>query len=77
MIAKYRLGGFPGGWYLTDFTMEQVEGRIADLEAREARLEEALRECVEIGETLGCTDPGCQRLSCAMLKKAREVLDVA
>ena len=47
---------------------------IQELRAENARLKEALRGCVEIGETLGCTDPGCQHLSCAMLKKAREVL---
>ena len=65
MIAKYRLGGFPGGWYLTDFTMEQVEGRIADLEAREARLEEALRG-IRDAKTYG---------ECAVaVEKAREVL---
>jgi hypothetical protein len=39
-----------------------------------ATLKEALRECVRIGESLGCTDLDCQHVSCAMLKKAREVL---
>ncbi len=46
-IAKYRKAEYPGEWFLTDFTMEQVEGRLAALEAENARLREALRECVE------------------------------
>jgi len=32
MIAKYRQEGHPDKWWLTDFTMGQVEGRLADLE---------------------------------------------
>lgn len=34
-IAKYREEGHPGKWWLTDFTMKQVEGRIADLRAEQ------------------------------------------
>lgn len=41
-IAKYRKEGH-AGWWLTDFTMAQVEGRLAALQKRvedlEARLE--------------------------------------
>src|SRR5271167_3163830 len=33
MIAKYRKEGHPGEWYLTDFTMAQVEERVLNLEA--------------------------------------------
>lgn len=33
MIAKYRDPEHPGKWWLTDFTMDQVEGRIANLES--------------------------------------------
>lgn len=33
MIAKFRKYGHPGEWWLTDFTMEQVEGRLKQLEA--------------------------------------------
>jgi hypothetical protein len=32
MIAKYRKAEYPGEWWLTDFTMEQIEGRIINLE---------------------------------------------
>jgi len=32
VIAKYRKEGYPGEWFLTDFTMEQVEGRVVYLE---------------------------------------------
>ena len=43
MIAKYRQQGVEG-WVLTNFTMEQVEGRIKNLEnklaAKEAELEQ-------------------------------------
>lgn len=53
VIAKYRKAGFPKEWFLTDFTMEQVEGRLENLEAElenleaeNAKLKEALRECV-------------------------------
>ena len=46
VIAKYRKDGFPKEWFLTDFTMEQVEGRLENLEAENARLRMALRECV-------------------------------
>lgn len=38
MIAKYRKAEFPGEWWLTDFTMEQVEGSIRNLEAEIAAL---------------------------------------
>ena len=34
-IAKYRDPAHPDRWYLTDFTMEQVEGRISRLEELE------------------------------------------
>lgn len=51
-IAKYRKDGFPKEWFLTDFTMEQVEGRLENLEAENARLREALRECVEATEAV-------------------------
>jgi hypothetical protein len=34
MIAKYRKDGHPGEWWITDFTIEQVEGRIEYLEKR-------------------------------------------
>ena len=44
VIAKYRKDGFPKEWFLTDFTMEQVEGRLENLEAENARLRMALRE---------------------------------
>lgn len=47
-IAKYRKAEYPGEWFLTDFTMEQVEGRLANLESENARLREALLECVRI-----------------------------
>ena len=57
---------------------EATDRIIADLlrekEAENAKLKEALRGCVRIGESLGCTDPDCRHVSCAMLKKAREVL---
>jgi hypothetical protein len=33
VIAKYRKDGNTREWWLTNFTMEQVEGRIVDLEA--------------------------------------------
>jgi hypothetical protein len=45
------------------------------LKTENDRLKEALRGCVRIGESLGCTDPDCRHVSCAMLKKAREVLE--
>jgi hypothetical protein len=32
MIAKYRKDGHPGEWWLSDFTMQQVEGRLEHLE---------------------------------------------
>lgn len=44
MIAKYRKTEFPGGWWLTDFTMEQVEGRLSDLENKNSRLQAELAE---------------------------------
>ena len=49
-IAKYRKPEFPGEWWLTDFTMEQVEGRIANLEKCYAALltaNAAMREALE------------------------------
>ena len=42
-IAKYRKDGFPKEWFLTDFTMAQVEGRLEDLESENAKLKDALR----------------------------------
>lgn len=32
MIAKYRKAEYPGEWWLTDFTMEQVEKRLEQSE---------------------------------------------
>ena len=32
MIAKYRKAEYPGEWWLTDFTMEQVEKRLNQVE---------------------------------------------
>ena len=88
VIAKYRKDGFPKEWFLTDFTMEQVEGRLENLEAENARLREALRECVEVLEKFTCPEckpknplcvvtgePPCEIVS--IPKKAREVLGVA
>lgn len=37
-IAKYRDHRIPGHWLLTDFTMEQVEGRLSDQAAELTRL---------------------------------------
>lgn len=45
-IAKYREEGHPRRWWLTDFTMEQVEGRLSDLE----RQNEELRREIEAGK---------------------------
>lgn len=46
LVAKYRDPDKPGCWYLTDFTMEQMEGRLeqlinenADLRDEVARLQ--------------------------------------
>ena len=41
-IAKYRKEGCLGEWFLTDFTMEQVEGRIENLEEEVKRLRKEL-----------------------------------
>lgn len=40
-IAKYRDHERPGKWYLTDFTMEQVERRLNYLEEENKRLRES------------------------------------
>lgn len=81
MIAKYRREGFPGEWYLTDFTMGQVEGRIADLETKNARLKDALLCVIEeaVGEWCkeDCDWPCPKSVECKLRKainKAREVL---
>ena len=42
-IAKFRNYGDLSQWWLTNFTMEQVEGRIAFLERENAELKEAFR----------------------------------
>jgi len=47
-IAKDRDPERPGKWFLTDFTMEQVEGRLRDLEALVA--DHALRERQQRGD---------------------------
>lgn len=44
MIAKYREPGIEGKWFLTDFTMGQVEGHISHLEARVENLRTRLAE---------------------------------
>jgi len=66
-IAKYRKNGFPKEWFLTDFTMEQVEGRLESLEAENARLREALLECVMYLDDSNDSD---------LLERIREVLGV-
>lgn len=38
-IAKYRESGYPGRWWLTDFTMGQIEQRLNATDARLAALE--------------------------------------
>jgi len=61
VIAKYRKSEYPGEWFLTDFTMEQVERRLeqakAELSAlalgnlkaqhRAAKVNARLREALE------------------------------
>jgi predicted RNase H-like nuclease (RuvC/YqgF family) len=37
-IAKYRDNRIPGKWFLTEFTMEQVEGRLEFLEKENKQL---------------------------------------
>jgi len=54
MIAKYRKAEYPGEWWLTDFTMEQVEGRIIDLERqlKTANIKiEALNKLIQVHQT--------------------------
>ena len=80
VIAKYRKAEYPGEWFLTDFTMEQVEGRLAALESENARLREALRELMEATESdcqNNCHAPDEICLVCGLgvtANKAREVL---
>jgi predicted RNase H-like nuclease (RuvC/YqgF family) len=47
MIAKYRESGRDDRWYITNFTMEQVEGRIDLLEAENANLRTQLKKMKE------------------------------
>ena len=46
-IAKHRQEGV-NGWVVTDFTMEQVEGRLEYLENRVKELEQDVKELSEI-----------------------------
>lgn len=71
MIAKYRKDGDDSKWWVTNFTMEQVEGRIADLErqlagakadldkARDEGRKQALKEAAEVARerlTIGASE---------------------
>ena len=47
MIAKYRKAEFPHEWWLTDFTMEQVESNIYNLQQSISELEAELAQCRE------------------------------
>ena len=46
-IAKYRDPANPGKWWLTDFTMEQVEGLIASLKDQVAKINHRSKKLVE------------------------------
>ena len=59
-IAKYKKEGFPDEWFLTDFTMRQVERRIANLELHYAALlvrHNALLKAVATLRNLECGVP--------------------
>ena len=43
-IAKYRKPEYPNEWFLTDFTMEQVEGRLEKAEAEQDRLKNRITQ---------------------------------
>lgn len=49
LIAKYRKEGHPCQWWLSDFTMDQVEGRLANLETRLNLFLEAVKHVTEPG----------------------------
>lgn len=42
MIAKYRKAEYPGEWWITDFTMEQLERRLEQLETKNESLRKAI-----------------------------------
>ena len=46
-IAKYRTPGLPGQWYVTDFTMDQIEEHIRNLEA----MAKKITHCPDCGST--------------------------
>lgn len=48
MIAKYRDAEHPNRWWLTDFTMEQVEGKLAALEADKQRWQEIAMHLIKV-----------------------------
>lgn len=73
-IAKYRDPDHPGMWWLTDFTMEQVEGRLECLEVMVKNLQYALmadghdEDCPVVhGASMDCAGG----IPCEGLKKGR------
>lgn len=81
MIAKYRSAEHPGMWLLTDFTMEQVEGRIADLEAQRSKdygrgVDEGTRSQMSaILYTIGGQVEGAPTLSINYLQRLRALVE--
>jgi len=58
MFARYRYPSHPGKWWITDFTVEQVDGRLAHLEAEVPLLRAALQNLVrEVEKCLDDLDP--------------------
>jgi predicted nucleic acid-binding Zn-ribbon protein len=71
VIAKYRKAEYPGEWWLTDFTMEQVERRMATLESRVRKLEAERDRLKDENEFMA------EQLDLAANKHLKNLFDIA